>query len=163
MNFLFLCTGNSCRSIMAEALLKSMAPNGISVQSAGSRPVGYVHPKALAVIREAGLPTEGLSSKSWDNLAGKPDIVITLCSDAAGEACPVYFGKVVRCHWGLPDPAKAEGDEASVAAAFANTFAELRSRIMQLVAKFEKEPEMDAMRVQAVINEIAAARNGEKQ
>lgn len=157
MNFLFLCTGNSCRSIMAEALLKSMAPNGISVQSAGSRPAGYVHPKALAVIREAGLSTEGLSSKSWDNLAGKPDIVITLCSDAAGEACPVYFGKVVRCHWGLPDPAKADGDEASVEAAF-TTFAELHSRITQLAEKLKKEPEMDVLRVQAVINEIAAAR-----
>ncbi len=163
MNFLFLCTGNSCRSIMAEALLKSMAPKGITVQSAGSRPAGYVHPRALAVIREAGLPTEELSSKSWDNLAGKPDIVITLCSDAAGEACPVYFGKVVRCHWGLPDPAKADGDETSIASAFAETFKELRFRINLLVKKLEGEPVMDAVRIQAIINDIATARKGEKQ
>lgn len=162
MNFLFLCTGNSCRSILAEALLTSMAPRGITAQSAGSRPAGFVHPMALAVLRKAGLPTEGLSSKSWDNLAEKPDIVITLCADAAGETCPVYLGNVARCHWGLPDPAKTVGDEATVTAAFNATFAELWSRLKRLVKKLEEEPGMDAARAQAVINEIAAKRKESK-
>ena len=155
MNILFLCTGNSCRSIIAEALFKSMAPAGVAAQSAGSKPAGRVHPRALAVLKEAGLSTEGLSSKSWDNLTEKPDAVITLCADAAGEACPLYFGKVVRSHWGMPDPAKVEGDEAAVNAAFAETFAVLRRRISALVKQLEAKPDMDADRLQTVLDDIA--------
>lgn len=134
MNILFLCTGNSCRSIMAEALFNSMAPQGVTAQSAGSSPTGVVNPRALAEIRNAGLPTEGLSSKSWDNLSVTPNVVITLCADAAGEACPLYFGKVVRSHWGMPDPAKVEGDDATITAAFAETMRVLQRRITALVA-----------------------------
>ena len=156
MNILFLCTGNSCRSIIAEALFKSMAPVGITAQSAGSSPAGHVHPRALAVLKEAGLSTEGLSSKSWDNLTEKPDVVITLCADAAGEACPLYFGKVVRSHWGMPDPAKAQGNEATVNAVFTETLAVLRRRISALVKQLEAEPDMDAARLQTVLDDIAA-------
>jgi len=158
MNVLFLCTGNSCRSILAEALLTAMAPEGVRAQSAGSKPAGYVHPQALAALREAKLSTDGLHSKSWDNLTEKPDIVITLCADAAGEACPVYLGNVARAHWGLPDPAKVVGDEATVAAAFADTLAELRARITQLAATLNEEPGMSAAQVQAVVEAIAASR-----
>ena len=155
-NLLFLCTGNSCRSIIAEALFKSMAPVGVTVQSAGSNPAGYVHPRALAVLKEAGLSTEGLFSKSWDNLTEKPDVVITLCADAAGEACPLYFGKVVRSHWGMPDPAKAQGDEATVNAAFTETLAVLRRRISVLVKQLEAEPDMDAPKLQTILDDIAS-------
>jgi len=154
-NILFLCTGNSCRSIIAEALFKSMAPAGATAQSAGSKPAGFVHPGALAVLKEAGIATAGLSSKSWDNPPEKPDAVITLCADAAGEACPLYFGKVVRSHWGMPDPAKVQGDEATVHAAFSETFALLRGRISALVKQLEAEPDMDAARFQAVLDDIA--------
>ena len=156
MNILFLCTGNSCRSIIAEALFKSMAPVGVTAQSAGSNPAGYVHPRALAVLKEAGLSTEGLSSKSWDNLPKKPDVVITLCADAAGEACPLYFGKVVRSHWGMPDPAKVQGDEATINAAFTETLAVLRKRISALVKLLEAEPGMDATRLQTILDDIAS-------
>ena len=155
MNILFLCTGNSCRSIMAEALCKSMVPAGLTAQSAGSKPAGFVHPRALAVLKEAGIATAGLSSKSWDNLPEQPDAVITLCADAAGEACPLYFGKVVRSHWGMPDPAKVQGDEATVHAAFTATFALLRGRISALVRQLEAELDMDAARLQAVLDDIA--------
>ena len=132
-----------------------MAPAGVAAQSAGSKPAGRVHARALAVLKEAGLSTEGLSSKSWDNLTEKPDAVITLCADAAGEACPLYFGKVVRSHWGMPDPAKVEGDEAAVSAAFAETFAVLRRRISALVKQLEAKPDMDADRLQTVLDDIA--------
>lgn len=156
MNILFLCTGNSCRSIIAEALFKSMAPAGVTAQSAGSQPAGFVHPRALAVLKEAGLSTEGLFSKSWDNLPEKPNAVITLCADAAGEACPLYFGKVVRSHWGMTDPAKAQGDEAAINAAFTETLAVLRRRISALVKQLEAEPDMDAARLQTVLDDIAS-------
>jgi len=155
MNILFLCTGNSCRSIIAEALFKSMAPAGVTAQSAGSKPTGFVHPRALAVLKEVRIATDGLFSKSWDNLPEKPDAVITLCADAAGEACPLYFGKVVRSHWGMPDPAKAQGDEAAVNAAFTKTLAVLRKRISALVKQLEAEPDMDAARLQTVLDDIA--------
>jgi len=155
MNILFLCTGNSCRSIIAEALFKSMAPAGVTVQSAGSKPAGFVHPRALAVLKEARIATEGLFSKSWDNLPEKPDAVITLCADAAGEACPLYFGKVVRSHWGMPDPAQAQGNEAEINAAFTETLAVLRRRISALVKQLGLEPGMDASRLQTVLDDIA--------
>lgn len=156
MNILFLCTGNSCRSIIAEALFNSMAPAGMTAQSAGSNPAGYVHPRALAVLKEAGLPTEGLSSKSWNNLLEKPDAAITLCADAAGEACPLYFGKVVRSHWGMPDPAKVQGDEAAIKAAFADTLAVLRKRISALVKQLEAKPGMDAGKLQTILDDIVS-------
>jgi arsenate reductase len=145
VNILFLCTGNSFRSIVAEALLKSMAPAGVTVQSAGSRPAGVVHPRALTVLKEAGIAVEGLSSKSWDDLPEKPDAVITLCSKAAGETCPQYFGQVVRSHWVLPEPGKAQGDEETVNAAFTETLAVLQRRIRALVKQLETEPGLDAV------------------
>ncbi|MCL1940050.1 MAG: arsenate reductase ArsC [Desulfovibrionaceae bacterium] len=155
MNILFLCTGNSCRSIIAEALLKSMAPAGVTVQSAGGKPAGFVHPRALAALKDAGIATEGLSSKSWDNLPEKPDVVITLCADAAGETCPLYFGNVIRSHWGMPDPAKVRGDETAIAAAFADTLAVLHRRISTFVKRLAVEPDMDATRLQAVLDGLA--------
>lgn len=156
MNILFLCTGNSCRSIIAEALFKSMAPSGVTAQSAGSQPVGFVHPRALSALKEAGCSTEGLYSKSWEDLPKKPDVVITLCSNAAGETCPLYFGKFVRSHWGMPDPAKVEGSETEITAAFTETLAVLCKRISTLVKELETESDMDVTRLQRILNHIAS-------
>ena len=155
MNILFLCTGNSCRSIIAEALFRSMAPAGASAQSAGSKPAGYVHPRALAALAEAGISTQGLASKSWDTLPQKPTVVITLCAGAAGAACPVYFGNVVRSHWGMPDPAGVQGDEATIRAAFAETLAVLRRRVGALVQHLEANPGMDVKTLQGILDGIA--------
>lgn len=134
MNILFLCTGNSCRSIIAEALLRAQLPEGVTVQSAGSHPTGAINPGALAALRSAGVPTEGLASKSWDALTEKPDVVITLCADAEGKPCPVFFGDVIRSHWGMPDPAKVVGSEYVIAEAFAETLRTLKRRIDGLCA-----------------------------
>ena len=155
MNILFLCTGNSCRSIIAEALFRAMAPAGFTAQSAGSKPAGYVHPRALEALAEAGIATQGLESKSWDNLPQSPAVVITLCAGAAGEACPVYFGNVVRSHWGMPDPAGVQGDEATIKAAFAETVAVLRGRISALVQQLKANPTMDVNTLQGVLDGIA--------
>ena len=114
-----------------------------------------MHPRALAALKKAGVATDGLHSKSWNDLETPPDVVISLCDDAADEACPVFFGKVVRSHWGMPDPAKVEGDEAAVSAAFAETFAVLRRRISALVKQLEAKPDMDADRLQTVLDDIA--------
>lgn len=129
MNVLFLCTGNSCRSIIAEALFNHLAPSGMRAMSAGSNPTGEIHPRSLALLERKGIATEGYYSKSWDDLPAVPDIVITVCSNAAGEACPAYLGKAPRSHWGVDDPAKAAGSNAEIDAAFENAYAILRKRI----------------------------------
>ena len=98
MNVLFLCTGNSCRSILGEATFNHLAPVGWHAISAGSQPAGFVHPRSLALLARQGITTDGLHSKSWDSLPATPDIVITVCSSAAGETCPAYLGPVLRTH-----------------------------------------------------------------
>ena len=107
MNVLFLCTGNSCRSILAEATFNHLAPSGSRALSAGSHPAGYVHPRSLALLAREGISTEGATSKSWEGLPLVPDIVVTVCGSAAGETCPAYLGPAVHTHWGVEDPAGA--------------------------------------------------------
>lgn len=129
MNILFLCTGNSCRSILAEATFNALAPEGMRAISAGSKPAGYVHPRSLALLSREGINTEGYYSKSWNDLPVTPDIVITVCGSAAGETCPAYLGNVMRAHWGVEDPAKASGTDAEIDAAFVHAYTTLRRRI----------------------------------
>ncbi len=128
MQVLFLCTGNSCRSILAEAVFNHLAPPGWHAMSAGSHPLGQVHPRALALLEREGIATAGLHSKSWDELP-PPDLLVTVCARAAGEACPVYLGQALRVHWGVEDPAQVEGDTAQIEAAFQHAYTVLRRRI----------------------------------
>ncbi len=129
MRVLFMCTANSCRSILSEALFNHLAPAGFQAISSGSFPKGQVLPRSLSTLRQAGISTEGLSSKGNDAFEGSPpDIVITVCDKAAGEACPAYFGPALKSHWGLEDPSDVVGDEASVDAAFHTTLAHIESR-----------------------------------
>lgn len=102
--------------------------------SAGSQPTGQVHPRSLALLEREGIPTEGFFSKSWDNLPATPDIVITVCGNAAGETCPTYLGSAVRTHWGVDDPAKATGTEEEINAAFTKAYRTLREPIETLLA-----------------------------
>lgn len=134
MNILFLCTGNSCRSILAEATFNHLAPPGWRAVSAGSDPTGVVHPRSLALLAEEGIATEGLYSKSWDDLPSRPDIVVSVCANAAGETCPAYLGPALRAHWGVDDPAHASGSEAEIQASFRTAYRILRSRIEALLA-----------------------------
>ncbi len=133
---LFLCTGNSARSILAEAILNSRGGGRFRAQSAGSHPTGTVNPGALETLARMGLDTTGLRSKSWDEFAGPDaptfDCVITVCDAAAAETCPLWPGQPVTAHWSLPDPA-AIGDDVERAQAFRDTYAALGRRIDQLV------------------------------
>lgn len=129
MNILFLCTGNSCRSILAEATFNALAPASMQAMSAGSHPAGYVHPRSLALLAKEGISTEGYYSKSWNDLPVTPDLVITVCGSAAGETCPAYLGNIARVHWGVEDPARAIGTEAEIDAAFELAYRLLRRRI----------------------------------
>lgn len=130
---LFLCTGNSCRSILAEATFNALAGPGWRAVSAGSHPTGRVHPRSLALLRREGIPTEGLFSKSWTDLPTVPDLVITVCDDAAGEVCPAYLGSALRAHWGVEDPAKATGTDAEIDATFERVYRTLQRRIEALL------------------------------
>jgi len=134
MNILFLCTGNSCRSIIAEATFNHLAPADARAMSAGSQPTGEVHPRSIALLKSKGISTAGIFSKSWDDLKPAPDIVITVCSNAAGEACPAYLGKAIRTHWGVDDPAKATGTEAEINTSFEKAYLILRKRIEAFLA-----------------------------
>jgi arsenate reductase len=132
-NVLFLCTGNSARSILGEAILNKMGKGKFVAYSAGSMPKGDVNPHALALLQRLGFATDGLRSKSWDEFAkpGAPqlDFVFTVCDNAANEVCPVWPGQPMTAHWGVPDPAAAEGSETKIAQAFRDAFMALQRRI----------------------------------
>ena len=151
---LFLCTGNSARSILAEALLNHLGRDKFRAFSAGSHPTGKVNPHALALLAHEGLSTEGYYSKSWDNLPVTPDIVITVCSSAAGESCPAYLGPVLRSHWGIEDPAHVTGTNEEIDAAFMTAYRILRARIEAFLALPIDELKHDRVRLKTELDRI---------
>lgn len=132
-NVLFLCTGNSARSIIAEAILNRSGAGRFKAYSAGSHPTGTVNPNAVKLLRSLNHPTHDLRSKDWQEFAGDDapgmDFVFTVCDQAASEVCPIWPGQPMSAHWGLPDPAAVEGSEAEIAAAFAETYRMMNNRI----------------------------------
>lgn len=155
-NVLFLCTGNSARSILAEALLGTLGKDRFRAFSAGSHPSGQVQPMAADLAKSLGYPADRLRSKSWDEFAqpGAPemDMVITVCDSAAGEACPVWLGHPAIAHWGVPDPVAVDGDEDKRRHAFLDAFATLRKRVELLLAlPLDK---LDRLAQQAKLREI---------
>ena len=154
MNVLFLCTGNSCRSILGEATFNHLAPPGWTAMSAGSQPTGQVHPRSLALLAREGIATEGYFSKSWDKLPSTPDIVISVCGNAAGETCPAYLGPVMRTHWGVDDPAHVTGTEEVIEASFMQAYQTLRARIETLFALPLEELKGDRARLKSELDRI---------
>lgn len=154
-NVLFLCTGNSARSILAERLMERHGAGRFRAFSAGSSPKGAVHPLALRLLAEQGLPTEGLRSKSWEEFtasdAPRMDFVFTVCDQAASEPCPVWPGHPVTAHWGVPDPAAAEGSEVRRMFAFREAFAALGRRIAIFASL-----RLDALDALAIRREVEA-------
>ena len=135
MKILFLCTANSCRSILCEAVFNHLAPDGMKAYSAGSQPKGEVHPISLKTLEKAGISTEGLFSKSSDEHESlAPDFVITVCDKAAGEACPVFFGPAVKAHWGLADPSDLQGTPEQIQVAFDATLEQIKTRLNAFLA-----------------------------
>jgi protein-tyrosine-phosphatase len=155
-NVLFLCTGNSARSILAEAILDKLGADKFRAFSAGSQPKGAINPHALALLQSLGYGTAGLRSKSWSEFArpGAPalDFVFTVCDNAAGESCPVWPGQPMTAHWGVPDPAEATGSQAEIALAFKDAYRMLHQRI----AAFTSLPirSLDALSLQQRLKEI---------
>ena len=134
LNVLVLCTGNSCRSIMAEALINNVGRGRYRAWSAGSVPAGYVHPKSIETLQRHGIDPGQPRSKSWDKCAAQSfDLVITVCDQAAGETCPTFPGRPKKLHWSTPDPAKATGSDSEIDAAFDEAFFILKHRVEEFV------------------------------
>ena len=134
MKVLYICTHNRCRSILSEAITNQFSNGKIVAKSAGSQPAGEVHPLSIKYLQEAGISIDGLRSQSWDEFeAFEPDLVVTVCDSAAGESCPLWFGKSLKVHWGLADPSKLQGSEAQIADAFRATIEQIKQRVQQLL------------------------------
>ncbi len=159
-NVLFLCTGNSARSILAEALVNYWGRGKFVGFSAGSSPKGKVHPIALDLLKQMKMPTEGMRSKSWDEFArpGAPhlDFVFTVCDNAAAEACPIWPGQPMTAHWGVADPAAVEGSETEQWLAFRQAFRELEARIKIFTSLPLRS--LDRVKLQARLHEIGRSR-----
>jgi protein-tyrosine-phosphatase len=155
-NVLFLCTGNSARSIIAEAILNKAGQGKFRAYSAGSQPKGQVNPDTLDLLRSLGYDTSEFRSKSWAEFAkpGAPslDFVFTVCDNAAGETCPIWPGQPMTAHWGIPDPAEAEGSEAEIALAFKDAYRMLHQRIGIFVALPMRS--LDRLSLQSKLNDI---------
>ena len=155
-NVLFLCTGNSARSILAEVLLNNVGKGGFRAYSAGSHPAGAVNPYALELLHKHSFPTEGLRSKQWDEFAqpGAPhlDFVITVCDKAAGEVCPVWPGQPMTAHWGIPDPAAVAGTDEEKRRAFVDAMNQLQRRICMFVSL--PFASLDKMKLEQAVREI---------
>jgi arsenate reductase (thioredoxin) len=158
MNILFLCTHNSARSVLAEALLNHLGEGRFRGFSAGSFPRGQVNPLALETLQNAGIATDGLSSKSWDVFAApdapRMDLVITVCDDAAGETCPFWPGHPATAHWGYADPSAGDGDEAAKRLAFSTTLIAIRKRLEAFMSL--PADKLSALKLEASARELAA-------
>jgi arsenate reductase len=155
MKILYICTHNRCRSILSEAITNHLSGGKIQAKSAGSQPAEEVHPLSIKYLKEAGIATEDLTSQAWDELETfAPDVVITVCDSAAGEACPVWFGQSVKVHWGLSDPSKVEGSDDKKATAFREAIAEIEHRVIQLLALDTKQLTQDELR--SALNQLGA-------
>ena len=159
-NVLFLCTGNSARSILGEALLNLTGKGRFRAWSAGSHPTGEVNPHAIKLLREQKMPVDGLRSKSWDEFS-RPDspqldFVITVCDKAAGEVCPVWPGQPMTAHWGIEDPAAAEGSETEIQRAFNKAYREMYTRISLFTSL--PLPKLDKLALQHKLDEIGKLR-----
>ncbi|SDG54842.1 arsenate reductase ArsC [Pseudomonas abietaniphila] len=155
MKVLFMCTHNSCRSILSEALFNHLAPEGVEAVSSGSFPSGRVNQRALQTLEAAGISTAGLSSKASEAFEDSPqDIVITVCDRAAGEACPIFLGPALKAHWGLADPSEANGSEAEITGAFESTLAKIRERVSAFLALPLKTMSTDQLK--AELNRIGS-------
>lgn len=139
LKLLFICTHNRCRSILCEAIANQTSQGKLLAKSAGSTPAGEVHPLTLKHLQAHGFSTEGLQSQSWDEHENfQADVVFTVCDNAAGESCPLWFGSSVKAHWGLQDPSKLADDEAQADAAFSQVITLIQQRVAQLTALAEK-------------------------
>ena len=133
MKILYICTHNRCRSILSEAITNSIAGDVIEAKSAGSQPAGVVHPLSLKYLVQTGYSIQDLQSQSWDDFEDfHPDVVVTVCDSAAGEACPLYFSNSLKVHWGLSDPSKVAGDESDIEQAFLACIDEIANRVNKL-------------------------------
>jgi protein-tyrosine-phosphatase len=162
LNVLFLCTGNSARSVLAEAILNKLGAGKFRGYSAGSQPKGQVHPRTLELLQSLGYDTSGFRSKSWDEFAkpGAPpiDFIFTVCDNTAGESCPLWPGRPMTAHWGVPDPAEATGSDAQVALAFKAAYAMLLRRIELFAAlPFDR---LDRMTIGARLRDIGELDRG---
>ena len=141
MKLLYVCTHNRCRSILSEAVTRSRAGAPLDVRSAGSQPVGEVHPLSLKYLRQTGYAVDGLVSESWNAFSDwMPDVVITVCDRAAGEACPLFLSSAIKLHWGLEDPSALRGSEEQIEAAFLSTIKIIERRVDQLVTVAQLPP-----------------------
>ncbi|WP_036168877.1 arsenate reductase ArsC [Massilia sp. 9096] len=158
MHILFLCTGNSCRSLIAEALFNHLVQTSAHrhwrALSAGSQPAGKLNERALALLAREGIATDGYFSKSWNALPVTPDVVITVCASAAGETCPAYLGPVLRGHWGVDDPSHVTGSETEIEHAFARAYAILHARIEAFLALPLDALAQERARLQAELERI---------
>ncbi len=134
MYILFLGTGNSCRSIMSEALFNHFAPEGMEAMSAGSTPIGELHPRAIALLEQNGISTEGCYCKSWDDLTVTPDIVVTVSDDVEHDSCPMHLRGVMHTHWGVFDPDIKDGSGDDLVRSLAETYAIINTRIQALIS-----------------------------
>ncbi len=152
MKILYICTHNRCRSILSEAITNHLSNGKIIAKSAGSQPSGQVHPLSLKYLSQEGIPTGNLLSQSWDDFENfSPDIVVTVCDNAAGEVCPLWMGDTIKVHWGLNDPSKLQGTEDEIEYAFKTTISEISKRVTKLLSLHSDISDKNALK-----NELAA-------
>lgn len=159
LKVLYICTHNRCRSILSEAVTNKLGNGLIDARSAGSQPVGEVHPLSIKYLSEMGYSVDGLQSQSWDEFeAFAPDLVITVCDSAAGETCPVWFGRAVKVHWGLSDPSKLSGTEQQIKTAFKQCIELIETRVQQLLECLKEQPEIvnDQAGLKAAMTKLGA-------